>query len=178
MRPMRSMFVLIASVVLLFALACGGDDDSSSSNDSPVASGSNGPSPAGLAEQSGSPGDSTSDTTEASVDTVGTITVGDDTWALVASVQCDFVSIPDPPVTVVTIAGHAEGDESIEIGVDFDPRDTGLRLTVQGPGGEPSWAAISETFTTRVGATTIGGEGAFSSSGGGAETEGSFDIRC
>lgn len=111
-------------------------------------------------------------------ETIGSISIGDQTWRIVASIGCDFDNETASPLTLVSIAGHAEGDESIEIVIQFDPRDTGLVLTVEGAGGEPSWAAINETFVTGVGAVSISGEGSFQSADGGEPTEGSFRAIC
>lgn len=82
------------------------------------------------------------------------------------------------PLTLVTIAGHAEGDESIAIVIEFDPRDTGLTLTVKGAGDSPSWAAINEGFVVRVGAISISGEGSFQGADGSGTAEGSFEASC
>ena len=168
----------MASGFLLFAAACGGDDDSSPSSDAPRSSGSSDTAPTATAEEGAAESQPSSDSTGTDADTVGTITVGDESWMLVASVQCDFTSVPGSPITVVAIAGHAEGDESIEIAIDFDPRDIGLRLTVEGADGDPYWSAVNETFATRVGGPVIAGEGTFVDRSGSNGTAGSFDVRC
>jgi hypothetical protein len=102
------------------------------------------------------------------------VTIGGDTWNIVASVQCSMETAQNG-LPVVSIAGHAEGDESIELTLDFDPRDIGLVLAVTGAGGAPSWSANTD-FVTQAGATRISGEGTFS--GGGETVEGSFEAAC
>jgi len=161
----RLLMGTLVSLALLSA-ACGGDGA-----DSPASA---------PAENGGGTGSSGGGPRTAGGSGMGTITVGDTTWIIVPSSQCLFAAVPGSPVTVVTVAGHAESDESITIVIGFDPRDIGLAIAVQGAGGDPSWFANNETFpTVQVGASSIRGEGMFSSvSGGPGAAAGSFDVRC
>ncbi len=180
MKVSKTVAVLVASGLLLFAAACGGDDDDPSSAGAPASSGGGDAAPTATAADGVSPTTSSgAGSTSSGSDSIGSVTIGDETWMIVASVQCDFTTVPDSPITVVAIAGHAEGDESIEISIDFDPRDTGLVLTVRGAGGDPGWAADNSSFTVSVGATSIRGDGSFDSmSSPGTSEAGSFDARC
>jgi len=173
MNAIRTLAPLLLGI-LLFAAACGGGDDDTSSSDSAGSAGSNA---APAATAANDDAESSSDSSSDDGDSAGTVTIGDESWGVVPSVQCSFTDASGIPV--VSIAGHAASDESIEITIDFDPRDTGLTLTVKGAGEDPSWTAINETFTTHVGGTRISGEGTFSNAPIGADTaEGSFEVAC
>ncbi len=182
MTVTRTLAVLVTSSFLLLAAACGGDDDSSPSPSptTPASSGGGAAAPTATAEASSSPASSSGGGAASSGgDSIGSVTVGDETWMIVASVRCDFTAVPDSPLMVVAIAGHAEGDESIEITIDFDPRDTGLALILRSSGGDPAWMANNASFTVSVGATSIRGDGSFDSmSSPGTSEPGSFDARC
>jgi hypothetical protein len=107
-------------------------------------------------------------------DSVGTVKIGEETWNIVASGQCSMETVQNG-LPVVSIAGHAESDESIEITLDFDPRDIGLVLTLTDAGGDPSWSANTD-FAVQAGATHLSGEGTFSR--GGEMVPGSFEAAC
>ncbi len=183
MRLTRTLAVLLASSFLLLAVACGGDDNDDDSS-SRTGSGSSDAAPTATEASSGGDAVPTSPPggsggSSSSGDSVGSVTVGDETWMIVASGGCEFEAVECTPIVAVTIDGHAEGDESIQISIKFDPRDIGLQLTVEGPGGDPGWSANNESFTTGVGPTSISGNGTFdSTSGGGTSVLGSFEARC
>ena len=190
MRFTKTLAVLLASGFLLLAVACsGGDDDSSSSpTSSSGSSGDGDAAPTATSEAAagsgGSSGGGASSSGSSGGDVVGSVTIGDETWGIVASIQCAFTQaeggVPGNTfeVTVVAIAGHAEGDESIEISIDFDPRDTGLAMALKG--ADENWVANNEGFpTVGVGTSSISGEGTFdSTSSPGTSVAGSFDARC
>jgi hypothetical protein len=176
MLPARASLLLPA--IFLMAVACGGGDDvTEPASDT---AGSVGETDATPTSGAGSAPDATdtvvptAPTAGSSSDAIGSVTVGDESWNVVAS-ECEFTDT-GTPITLVSIVGHAEEDDSIEIMLEFDPTDTGLTLTVQSAGGDPDWTAVNETFAEQVGGMHISGEGEFS---GGTETrKGSFDLRC
>jgi hypothetical protein len=166
---MKKLFAFLTIGLLVFAVACGGDDDDDSA---PAVTGSGGASTEATTatdEDDADDADSSS-----SSDSVGSVTIGDETWNIVASVQCSMETVENG-LPVISIAGHAEGDESVEITIDFDPRDTGLQLAVTGEGGDPSWMA-NEDMVVSAGAVSISGEGTFT--GGGETVDGSFEAMC
>lgn len=176
MNTTTKLFAILTIGLLLFAVACGGDDDDDAS--APASGGASNSAPAGTDAGSDDGGDDGGDApaTDPSGggDSVGSVTAGGDTWNIVASVECSMETVVND-LPVVSIAGHAESDESIEITLAFDPRDIGLQLAVTGAGGDPSWSANSD-FVVQAGATHISGEGTFS--GGGEMVEGSFEAAC
>jgi len=170
---MKKLFAFLTIGLLLFAVACGGDDDDDSA---PAASGSGDAAPAATAtteDESDAEGGETADSSS-SGESVGSVTIGEETWNIVADVQCSMETVENN-LPVISIAGHAEGDESVEITIDFDPRDTGLRLAVTGEGGDPSWMA-NQDMVVSAGAVSISGEGTFT--GGGETVDGSFEAMC
>ena len=186
MRFTKTLAVLLASGSLLLVAACGGGDDDSSSSptSSSGSSGGGDAAPTATSEAAAGSGGSSGGAAPSGDDVVGSVTIGDETWGIVANIQCDFTEteggVPGNTfeVTVVAIAGHAEGDESVEISIDFDPRDAGLAIALQG--GDAGWAANNEGFpSVSVGTTSISGEGTFDSTSSPGTTEtGSFEARC
>jgi hypothetical protein len=174
--PASKLLIPLLIVVLAFAMACGGDDDD---NNSAAGSSSGGASDAAPADNGDdASGDEDPDDDAAPPpddsgggDSVGFVTIGGETWNIVASIQCDVGPVGGVPLA--RVHGHAEGDESIEIEISFDPRDIGLQLAVSG--ADFFWDA-NDDAVTQTGGTHISGEGTFSSE---TETvEGSFDARC
>lgn len=109
----------------------------------------------------------------------GTITIGDDTWSVVPAMQCGVY-----PGDMVAIAGHAAGDEAIEIVLDHDPSSGLVGVRVQGPGDSPHWVARDDAVTFEIDGKTVRGSGTFSLGIGGQpvdgkrSAEGSFEITC
>jgi len=107
----------------------------------------------------------------------GTITVGEDHWTVVPSIQCSVF-----PNNVVNIAGHAASDPQLQmvveyggptqirIGSDNDARDKG------------AWYAVPETIEITVEGKRVRGTATFvftGHPGGSAESrQGSFDVQC
>jgi hypothetical protein len=126
-------------------------------------------------EQAGS-GTATVSTTPAPAsagsDRGGTITVGDDSWTIVPAIQCSVY-----PGNVVSIAGHAAGDSSIEIVIDYGG-PTGA--SVVGEGSSVSWQAIRDTIRMQIDGRHVQGTAMFSkyTSGAGETRQGSFDVTC
>ena len=102
----------------------------------------------------------------------GTITVGDETWTFVPSMQCSVY-----PGNVVSIAGHAKEDESVEIVIDWG-----------GPAGvhvgqdrtDTSWHAVKDSIELTIENMRVLGTASFATSSYStkAVAEGSFDIEC
>ena len=101
----------------------------------------------------------------------GTFTVGKQTWTLVPSTQCSIY-----PGNVVSIAGHAEEDPSLEIIIDYGGPD-GARI---GPDSVSGWQAMPETLIIEIDGRHVHGEATFSEffGGRGDKAEGSFDVDC
>lgn len=162
---------------LLLVAACSGDDDDSTS-----ASGASGSQGSSAAAPTGVPSDDDEEDEDASSSDssgsdagVGTVNVGDETWTVIPSGQCEATD--EGGIPVFSIAGHADGDEALEIVIDFDPRDTGLQMNVMGAGGDPGWTAVDANFVVTAGGNHISGEGDFEDPTGNT-VEGSFDVRC
>ena len=102
----------------------------------------------------------------------GTITVGDETWTFVPSTQCSVY-----PGNVVSIAGHAKEDESVEIVIDWG-----------GPAGvhvgqdstDTSWHAVKDSIEVTIENKRVLGTASFATTSysNQAVAEGSFDIEC
>ncbi len=104
----------------------------------------------------------------------GSVTIGDQTWVIVPSVQCGVY-----PGEIVSIAGHAESDADLEIVIDHDPSGrSGVR--VGGDGQSASWHSVPETLELSVSGRQVQGAATFSAYFGGAgETkQGTFKVDC
>jgi ethanolamine utilization microcompartment shell protein EutL len=117
-------------------------------------------------------GDSANASTPAASERGGTIVVGDDSWTIVPAIQCSVY-----PGNVVSIAGHAAGDSSIEIVIDYGG-PTGA--SVVGEGTSVSWHAIRDTIRIQIDGAHVQGTAMFSkyTSGAGQTRQGSFDVTC
>lgn len=103
----------------------------------------------------------------------GTLTVGEASWTFLPSTQCSIY-----PGNVVSIAGHAAEDPSVEIVIDYGG-PTGV--TIGTYGREPWWQAVRDTIEVEIeGRRRIGGTATFEVFRNGAKetAEGSFDISC
>jgi hypothetical protein len=101
----------------------------------------------------------------------GTITVGDSSWTIVPSTQCSIY-----PGKVVSIAGHAAEDESVEIVIDFGGPDQ-VRI---GEGRDAIWHAVRDTIEMSIDGRQVTGTATFTeySGGGGKSAAGSWDVSC
>lgn len=101
----------------------------------------------------------------------GSITVGESSWTIVPSTQCSVY-----PGAVVSIAGHAAEDESLEIVLDYGGPDQ-VRI---GQGSETLWQARSDTMEVEIDGQTVSGSAEFTGSpgGGGESVNGSWEVRC
>lgn len=103
----------------------------------------------------------------------GTIKIGDDSWTLVPSTQCSIY-----PGNVVSIAGHAAEDPSIEIVIDYGG-PTGI--TIGEYGTEPWWQNAPDSLEVEIeGRSKFRGSATFNVFKVGSQetAEGSFDITC
>lgn len=110
----------------------------------------------------------------------GTITVGDETWTVVPETQCSIYS-----GDVVSIAGHAAGDEAIEIVLDHDLSLGLVSAYVKGPDDSPHWVARKDDVSFEIDGKTVTGSGTFSIAPGARvqegqprEAQGTFEITC
>lgn len=105
----------------------------------------------------------------------GTVEIDGETWTIVPTIQCSVY-----PGPVVSVAGHAANNESIEITLDYSPDDGLVGATVEKSDGTLSWVAMGEQVTFDVDGDHIQGEGRFTWHGPGAarEAQGKFDLRC
>jgi hypothetical protein len=104
----------------------------------------------------------------------GTITVGDETWTFVPSTQCSVY-----PGNLVSIAGHAKEDESVEIVIDASDEWAG-GVRVGKDGTDTSWHAVPDSIAVTIENKRVMGTASFATSSYSVEAvaEGSFDIEC
>ena len=102
----------------------------------------------------------------------GTITVGDETWSFVPSIQCSVY-----PGNVVSIAGHAKEDESVEIIIDWGG-PVGVRIGRDS--NDTSWHAVQDSIEMTIENKRVSGTASFATSSysTNAVAQGSFDIEC
>jgi hypothetical protein len=100
----------------------------------------------------------------------GTITVGDQTWTIVAK----FCQVHSQDV--VNISGHAAEDPTLEIAIDYG----GPNQVVVGSGRDILWRARKETIEIQVEGKHVQGTATFNEgyASGGNSAEGSFDVNC
>jgi hypothetical protein len=118
-----------------------------------------------------SPGDVTA--TRSASTSNSSVTVGEDSWTFVPSTQCSIY-----PGNVVSIAGHAAEDPSLEIVIDYGG-PTGV--TIGTYGREPWWQAVANTMKVEIeGRRMIQGTATFEVYRNGTKEthEGSFEITC
>lgn len=102
----------------------------------------------------------------------GTITVGDEIWTFVPSTQCSVY-----PGNVVSIAGHAKEDESVEIVIDWGG-PAGVHVGQDGT--NTSWHAVNGSLKVTIENKRVFGTASFATTSYSTEAvaEGSFDIEC
>ncbi len=106
----------------------------------------------------------------------GIITVGEQSWTFVPSMQCSIY-----PNNQVNISGHTAEDESYEVTIDYYPENDGPIGVVLGTDGhDGSWFAIREAVKFEIDGRQVRGTATFSEfrSGRGKTAEGSFEITC
>lgn len=101
----------------------------------------------------------------------GIISVGDGTWTIVPSTQCSIF-----PGNVVSIAGRAAEDESLEIVLDYG----GPNQVRIGEGDGALWHARSDTIEAEVDGRTLRGTADFTPdpAGTGEATPGWWEVTC
>lgn len=100
------------------------------------------------------------------------ISVGEQTWTIVANIQCSVY-----PGPLVHVAGHAEGDEQMEITFDYGgPTQISVHDTRTGS----QWRASANSMQVNIDGKRVSGTAEFFSNGAGGlqSAEGSFDIQC
>jgi hypothetical protein len=162
---MRLTTVFISSLVLAaLGAGCGeGDGRGTTANDTTTEAVAAGP--------SGAPG-ATSGTNRART---GVIEIGGETWTLVPAIQCSVY-----PGPVVSIAGHAAGDEAIEIVIDYDAQRGPVGVRVEKFNTTPSWSAGRDDLSFEIDGNHVKGEGTFTEFVGGSsrKAQGNFDVTC
>lgn len=106
----------------------------------------------------------------------GTITVGEQLFTFVPSIQCSVY-----PNNQVNIAGHTAEDESLEVTIDYYPENDGPIGVILGTDGrDGSWFSSRETTKFEIDGRQVRGTTTFSEfrSGNGKSAEGSFEISC
>ena len=100
----------------------------------------------------------------------GTISIGEDTWMLVAATQCAVY-----PGNIVSVSGYAAEDQSLEIVIDYGG-PTGVRVG-EGP---DAWHAQKESISVQIEGKRLQGTATFLQYSGGPEStrQGRFDISC
>ena len=162
---MRLTTVFTGSLALAaFSAGCGeGDGRGTTTNGATPETAAAGP--------SGAPGVS-SGTNRART---GVIEIGGETWTLVPAIQCSVY-----PGPVVSIAGHAEGDEAIEIVIDYDAQRGPVGVRVEKSNTTPSWSAGRDDLSFEIDGSHVKGEGTFTEFVGGSSNkeQGNFDVTC
>jgi hypothetical protein len=105
----------------------------------------------------------------------GTFAVGDDSWTFVPSIQCSVY-----PGNVVSIAGHAAEDPSLEIVIDYDAERGPVGARIGDDGSAVSWHAMPDTLRFEIDGRRVRGVATFNVywTGAGESAPGSFDIHC
>ena len=106
----------------------------------------------------------------------GTITVGEQSFTFVPSIQCSVY-----PNNQVNIAGHTAEDESLEVTIDYYPENDGPIGVILGTDGrDGSWFSSRESTKFEIDGRQVRGTTTFTEfrGGNGKSAEGSFEIRC
>jgi len=112
----------------------------------------------------------------------GTITIGEQTWTFVPSIQCSIYS-----GNLVSIAGHAAEDPSLEISIDYTTQRGPVGVSVGTDGRDGGWFAVKDTLQWQIEGRQVRGTATFSESrgdsgsfpgGSRSSVEGSFEITC
>ena len=105
----------------------------------------------------------------------GTVTVGEQSWTFVPSIQCSIY-----PGNVVSIAGHAAEDPMLEITIDYDAERGPVQVVVGTDGRDGSWFAKRDTLRIEIEGRNFSGTATFTEFRGGAgqTASGSFNIDC
>lgn len=101
----------------------------------------------------------------------GSITVGQQTWTIIASIQCSVYG-----ENMLNIAGHAQEDESLEIVIDLGGPDQ-VRIV---EGRDALWHAVRSSITMQVEGKRVRGTADFTKSinGGGEAVPGKWEVDC
>jgi len=106
----------------------------------------------------------------------GTITIGEQSWSFVPSLQCSIY-----PNNQVNLSGHAELNPEFEIAVDYYPDGDGpIQLTGGKYGAIGSWRAVRDTTQFDISKRQVRGTATFklTTEKGQSSVEGAFDISC
>lgn len=160
--PLQRRAISTAALAIVFFLGalvsgCGNEDETAAQGDA----------------DTGGSGESTAESR------TGTITIGEQTWTVVASMQCGVRND-----SIVMIYGHTAENEEIEVVIDHDPPDL-KSAYIQGPDNTPYWIAEDDAIEFDIDGSTVSGSGTFSVGIGGQveegeprEVAGSFEIKC
>jgi hypothetical protein len=156
----RLITVILAMTASLVSVSCGGDSGDGQLDSVTAQEATTAPAAQKAAPQKRQRG--------------GTITVGEQTWTIVPSVQCGVY-----PGDVVAIAGHAESDKQLEIVIDNDPGGRS-GVSVGSERGAVSWHAVRDTLRIEVNGKQVRGTATFSAflGGSGATAPGEFEVNC
>lgn len=113
-----------------------------------------------------------SGTAQSGASPVGTITIGDQRWSIGANVQCAI--FPGP---VVSIAGHAAKDASLEVVIDYGGP---TRVRLGSRDSSVSWYAVRDTIEIDIDSDQVRGSATFTefSTGTGRSANGTFEVAC
>lgn len=103
----------------------------------------------------------------------GTITVGNETWTIVADGQCAVHG-----GQLASIWGHLAEAPDREVTIDFDPSNNLVEAKIEAAGGGVLWRSGDDDIEMSIDGSTVSGEGMFAEDYGPAETEGSFEVTC
>ena len=104
----------------------------------------------------------------------GVIEIDGRTWNVVADVQCSVM-----PGPVVSIAGHADEDEAVDIVIDYNGAEGPTGVTVTKPDGTVDWTAYA-SMNFQIERKRVQGAGYFTGTTRGVQkqAEGRFDVDC
>ncbi|MFW6084180.1 MAG: hypothetical protein ACODAA_03110 [Gemmatimonadota bacterium] len=103
----------------------------------------------------------------------GTITVGDESWTVVADRQCAVRG-----GQLASIWGHLAEHPDREVTIDHDPASGLVEAKIEAAEGGVLWRSGGDDVEMTIDGNTVSGEGMFGESYGPAETEGSFEVTC
>ncbi len=161
-RTFWAVSAIIGTVALV--AACGGDDSEDTPNNGATPDMGSQPT-AGPSGGQGGQGDQG-----------GTITIGDQTWTIVPTIQCGNYY---EQTGQVYISGVAAEDENIEISIDYDDSLKAAAVGHSQSREAPQWQANEDSgITFEVDGDTIRGSGTFIDFLSLEEQPGSFEVTC
>lgn len=161
MSPSRhGRLVLALALVSVMGVACSDDDPAGGAEVSPTDQ-------ATTSATTGAAADAGAAATPAGARGGGEVTVGEQTWTFVPTIQC---MVTDSGIAIV--AGEALDDPSVEFSVDVTPDGQRVDVTID----DVTMVAQGDEVTATIAGTTVSGSATLDS--GVETTEATFDLDC